>query len=160
MLAGGVAAAFIQALNGGPESTIWLRLAVTLACLTFAVVVSARSSARSRPRHRGATGLMHVLIVNEYALPAGAAGITRHGDLGLELVKRGHRVTVIASRLNYLTKGGGEADPAVEIVDGVTFRWLRTGSYAGNDASRVRSMITSRCARHLLVSECVTRRTW
>ena len=84
---------------------------------------------------------MHVLIVNEYALPAGAAGITRHGDLGLELVKRGHRVTVIASRLNYLTKGGGEADPAVEIVDGVTFRWLRTGSYAGNDASRVRSMI-------------------
>ena len=43
MLAGGVAAAFIQALNGGPDSTIWLRLAVTLACLTVAVVVGARS---------------------------------------------------------------------------------------------------------------------
>jgi glycosyltransferase involved in cell wall biosynthesis len=83
---------------------------------------------------------MHLLIVNQYALPAGAPGITRHGDLGRELVRRGHRVTVIASRFNYLTRretAGGD----VETRDGVTFRWLDTGGYAGNDQRRVRSMV-------------------
>lgn len=83
---------------------------------------------------------MHVLIVNQYGLPAGAAGITRHGDLGHELVKRGHRVTVIASRFNYLTR----SDPGrakSEDLHGVTFRWMQTGTYAANDSRRTRSMI-------------------
>ena len=83
---------------------------------------------------------MHLLIVNQYGLPAGVPGITRHGDLGRELVRRGHRVTVIASRFNYLTRDAGAGD-AVEDRDGVTFRWLRTGSYTSNDRRRVRSMV-------------------
>jgi glycosyltransferase involved in cell wall biosynthesis len=73
-------------------------------------------------------------------LPAGSAGITRHGDLGHELVRRGHQVTVLASRFNYLTRTVAPGRRA-ENVDGVTFRWLETGTYSGNDAGRVRSMI-------------------
>ena len=44
---------------------------------------------------------MRILILNQYALPAGEAGITRHGDIGAELVRRGHDVTVIASDFDY-----------------------------------------------------------
>ena len=47
---------------------------------------------------------MRVLILNQYALPAGEAGITRHGEIGAELVRRGHDVTVIASDFDYLTR--------------------------------------------------------
>ena len=42
MLVGGVAAALIQQLNEVPEATFWVRTAVAVACLTFAVLVSTR----------------------------------------------------------------------------------------------------------------------
>ncbi len=84
---------------------------------------------------------MRLLIVNQYGLPAGRPGITRHGDLGAELVRLGHEVTVLASRFNYLTRrsdaGGGGPDREA----GVTFDWLDTGTYSANDRRRVRSMI-------------------
>jgi len=86
---------------------------------------------------------MRILILNQYALPAGAAGITRHGDIGAELVRRGHDVTVIASDFDYFTRqrtnrrGGASAT----LHDGVRFLWLRTGSYVGNDRRRTLSMV-------------------
>jgi len=83
---------------------------------------------------------MRLLIVNQYGLPAGRPGITRHGDLGAQLVTLGHEVTVLASRFNYLTRES-ESGSAVERHSGVTFRWLDTGTYARNDARRVRSML-------------------
>lgn len=83
---------------------------------------------------------MHVLVVNQYALPRGASGITRHGDLGAELVSRGHRVTIIASRFNYLTRETNRRDRSVEA--GVEFRWVDAGSYTTNDTRRVRSMVS------------------
>lgn len=84
---------------------------------------------------------MHVLIVHQYALPAGAAGNTRHGDLGRELAQRGHRVTIIASSFNYLTRTSRESQKGAQRIQGVNFQWLRTGSYEGNDWRRVRSMV-------------------
>ena len=92
------------------------------------------------PQHRGD---MNVLILNQYALPSGSAGITRHGDIGAELVRRGHAVTVIASDFDYFTRQrtqrGGEAGGTIH--DGVRFVWLRTGEYVGNDRRRVSSMV-------------------
>jgi glycosyltransferase involved in cell wall biosynthesis len=86
---------------------------------------------------------MRVLIFNQYALPAGEAGITRHGEIGAELVKRGHDVAVIASDFDYLTRQptrrGAETQSTSH--DGVTFVWARTGSYVANDRRRVASMI-------------------
>ena len=84
---------------------------------------------------------MHVAIINQYALPSGVPGITRHGDLGAELVRRGHRVTVLASRFHYLTREGNDERPPAEVRDGVDFRWLDTGTYARNDRRRTRSML-------------------
>ena len=84
---------------------------------------------------------MHVLIVNQYGLPTGVPGITRHGDLGAYLVDRGHDVTVIASRFNYLTRVRSRSAPT-ESHGGVSFRWLDTGSYRENDRQRLRSMIS------------------
>jgi glycosyltransferase involved in cell wall biosynthesis len=83
---------------------------------------------------------MHVLIVNQYALPTGAAGITRHGDIGAELVRRGYEVTVVASDFDYLTRRARNAPQRRSRHDGVQFIWLRTGAYTGNDSRRVRSM--------------------
>lgn len=86
---------------------------------------------------------MRVLILNQYALPAGEAGITRHGDIGAELVRRGHDVTVIASDFDYFTRQrtrrGGETSTTSH--EGVRFVWLRTGAYVGNDRRRVSSMV-------------------
>lgn len=85
---------------------------------------------------------MRVLIFNQYALPAGEAGITRHGDVGAELVRRGHEVTVIASDFDYFTRqsAGRTHRNAVTHHDGVRFLWLKTGAYVGNDGRRVVSM--------------------
>lgn len=86
---------------------------------------------------------MHLVIINQYGLPAGAPGITRHGDLGAELVRQGHEVTVIASRFNYLTRSAGRTNVApITIHDGVRFVWVDTGSYRRNDRHRLRSMIS------------------
>jgi glycosyltransferase involved in cell wall biosynthesis len=86
---------------------------------------------------------MRILILNQYALPAGEAGITRHGEIGAELVKRGHDVTVIASDFDYLTRmptqRGGESGATSH--NGVKFIWAKTGSYVANDRRRVASMV-------------------
>jgi len=86
---------------------------------------------------------MRVLILNQYALPSGEAGITRHGDIGAELVRRGHDVTVIASDFDYLTRQPTQRrfNERVTRHDRVKFEWLRTGAYIGNDRRRVASMI-------------------
>jgi glycosyltransferase involved in cell wall biosynthesis len=107
------------------------------------MVAELASTPRTVPEGRPLlpSSAMHLLIVNQYGLPAGRAGITRHGDLGAELVKRGHEVTVIASRFNYLTRQSDAGHGRQEQHAGVRFRWLDTGTYATNDRRRVRSMI-------------------
>ena len=85
---------------------------------------------------------MHVLVINQYALPAGSAGITRHADIGGELVRRGHDVTVVASDYDYLRRrSGGSRQPSEITASGVRFLWFQTGSYSANDRSRVRSIL-------------------
>ncbi|MGH2454708.1 MAG: glycosyltransferase family 4 protein [Candidatus Limnocylindria bacterium] len=85
---------------------------------------------------------MNVLILNQYALPSGSAGITRHGDIGAELVARGHNVTVIASDYDYLSREPTRrgSDRRASRHRGVKFVWLGTGTYVANDRRRVLSM--------------------
>ncbi|HYI66723.1 MAG TPA: glycosyltransferase family 4 protein [Candidatus Limnocylindrales bacterium] len=84
---------------------------------------------------------MNILILNQYGLPRGAQGITRHGDLGSALVESGHAVTVVASRFNYLTREARATAPH-DRQFGVLFRWLSTGTYASNDRRRLASMVS------------------
>jgi len=85
---------------------------------------------------------MHLVIVNQYGLPAGMPGITRHGDLAAELVRRGHQVTLVASRFNYLTRQEAPGASRWRDAHGVAFRFLNTGTYRANDRRRVRSMVS------------------
>jgi glycosyltransferase involved in cell wall biosynthesis len=84
---------------------------------------------------------MRVLILNQYALPAGEAGITRHGDIGAELVRRGHEVTVIASDFDYFARRPMQRSKhGSGTHNGVRFVWLKTGEYVANDRKRISSM--------------------
>lgn len=84
---------------------------------------------------------MRVAFLNQYARPADSAGITRHADIGAELVRRGHAVTIVASSYDYLRRAKSEERFSIETgADGVQFLWLDTGTYSGNDRGRVVSM--------------------
>jgi len=88
---------------------------------------------------------MKIWIFNQYAIPPGFPGGTRHYALARELLRRGHDVTVFAGNIHYLT---GQEVPLPagchvrhEVVDGVPFMWIRTPPYRGNGAGRLRNML-------------------
>ncbi len=89
---------------------------------------------------------MNVWLVNHYAVPPGQPGGTRHYALARELVRRGHRVTIVASSVEYLTRQERHLGPReiyrLEQVEGVPFLWLRTLPYRGNSLARVGNMLT------------------
>lgn len=88
---------------------------------------------------------MNIRIFNHYAHPNTLPGGTRHHDLGRELVKRGHRVTIFASSFQHSLRQHVGLRPgerwAMEDADGVRFVWLRTPPYSGNNLGRVWSMV-------------------
>lgn len=88
---------------------------------------------------------MNIWILNHYAHPPDTPGGTRHFDLGRELVRGGHRVTVFASSFHHYIHRETRLQPGekwrVEEVEGVCFVWIRTPPYTGNDWRRVRNML-------------------
>lgn len=89
--------------------------------------------------------MKHLWIINQYALPKGHAGITRHGDLAHVLVKLGYKVTVFASGFDYLTRKldrSGDKATNKSVHDGVNFVWIKTPAYSGNDGKRIRNMVS------------------
>jgi glycosyltransferase involved in cell wall biosynthesis len=88
---------------------------------------------------------MNLWIFNHYAHPPDLPGGTRHYDLGQELVKRGHQVTIFASSFHHYLHREVRLQPKegwkVEDVNGVKFVWLRTPPYQRNDWCRVRNMV-------------------
>jgi len=74
---------------------------------------------------------MHVLLIHQAFTSGSEAGGTRHYELSRHLIKKGHRVTVMASTVSYLT--GAEMPSAgrsgiAECLDGIEVR--RTWTYA------------------------------
>ena len=66
---------------------------------------------------------MHILLIHQAFAALNEPGGTRHHELARSLAKRGHRVTVIASRVSYLTgnelqadSASGEADKGVQVL--------------------------------------------
>lgn len=85
---------------------------------------------------------MRAVFLNQYARPSDSAGITRHADLGSELVRRGHAVTIVASSYDYLRREKSDEQSGAEVSSaGVRFVWLDTGTYDGNGRGRVASMV-------------------
>jgi glycosyltransferase involved in cell wall biosynthesis len=88
---------------------------------------------------------MRIWIFNHYAITPDQPGGTRHFDLGRELTRRGHDVTIFASsfhhyRRRYLRETGPEGW-AIEEFQGVRFVWLRTLPYGRNDWRRAWGML-------------------
>ncbi len=75
---------------------------------------------------------MHILLIHQAFAALDEPGGTRHHELARHLVARGHRVTIIASPVSYLTGAiGSDADRAGEASgddDGVTILRVRTYS--------------------------------
>lgn len=88
---------------------------------------------------------MKVWIVNHYAVPPSEPGGTRHYSLARELVRRGHEAYVIASSFDHATRRDHRLAPRQtwrrEVVEGVTFVWLRTPPYPGNTPARLWNML-------------------
>src|SRR5262249_18632502 len=84
--------------------------------------------------------------LNHYAETAEGQA-TRSYDLGRELVKRGHEITIFASSFSYYRHCELKLPPhgewhKFETIDGVRFVWLRTFPYHVNDWRRVLNMVT------------------
>lgn len=88
---------------------------------------------------------MRIWIINHYALHPSQAGGTRHFTLAKHLVERGHRVTLVASSVDYTSRTDTRLQSREswhgEVHDGVSFVWLRTPPYSGNGLGRVANML-------------------
>ncbi|MBC7344976.1 MAG: glycosyltransferase WbuB, partial [Clostridia bacterium] len=88
---------------------------------------------------------MNIWIFNQYAHPPDLPGGTRHYDLGKELVKKEHKVTIIATSFHHYLHRETRLRPGekwkVEDANGIKFVWIRTPSYQRNDWRRVRNMV-------------------
>ena len=62
---------------------------------------------------------MHVLIIHQAFASASEAGGTRHYEFARHLVSQGHRVSVVAGQVSYLT-GAVVADQAADAEPGIT----------------------------------------
>ncbi|MGW8226084.1 MAG: glycosyltransferase family 4 protein [Anaerolineales bacterium] len=73
---------------------------------------------------------MHILLIHQAFAALDEPGGTRHHEIAQYLVKRGHRVTIIASPISYLTgkNGGGIAaeveQPGIRILRAYTYSAL------------------------------------
>lgn len=74
---------------------------------------------------------MHILLIHQAFAALNEAGGTRHHELARHLVARGHRVTIIASPVSYLTgqrqaavRGGEQPEPGITILRASTYSAL------------------------------------
>lgn len=93
---------------------------------------------------------MNIWIFNHYAITPKSSGGTRHYDLASELVKRNYQVTIFASSFEHQSRTDPNiTDPKQKVktedIDGITFKWIKTGKYKKNDIKRVWNMIGYTC---------------
>jgi glycosyltransferase involved in cell wall biosynthesis len=73
---------------------------------------------------------MHILLIHQAFVALDEPGGTRHHELARYLAARGHRVTVIASTVSYLTGKTEAANEINEKVDGGSVTVLRARTYS------------------------------
>lgn len=85
-----------------------------------------------------------VWIVNHYAQAPGGPGGTRHYQLAKALQKKGWNAEIVAASTEYNT-GRQRLRPGersrLDVVDQISFLWLRTPVYKGNGLGRVANML-------------------
>lgn len=86
---------------------------------------------------------MHILLIHQAFVSIDEAGGTRHHELALHLAQRGHRVTIIASPVSYLT--GKRSEASVETgtaSENEGIKILRTYTYSALHRSFVHRVIS------------------
>lgn len=100
---------------------------------------------------------MKVLLINHYAGSPEMGMEFRPYYFAREWVKAGHQVTVVGASFSHLRRKQpqiGKRDVTEQWIDGIRYLWVKTGSYEGNGAGRIRNMmaflIRLRNNRHLM----------
>lgn len=85
---------------------------------------------------------MNILLINHYAGSIEMGMEFRPYYMAREWIKLGHKVDIIAGDYSHLRKINPivENDFQTEDIDGITYRWIKTGDYKGNGAKRAISM--------------------
>lgn len=83
--------------------------------------------------------MKHLWIFNHYARSPGERGAARHFMLARHLRDFGWRTSIVAASTDHPSgaQRPGVSERRLESVDGVTFAWLKTRSYSGNNLGRV-----------------------
>ena len=87
---------------------------------------------------------MNILLINHYA------GSDYHGMefrpyyMAREWVNMGHNVTILGADFSHLRKKNPqiEKDFQEEIIDGITYVWVKTPQYQGNGIGRIKNIST------------------
>lgn len=87
---------------------------------------------------------MNILLINHYA------GSDYHGMefrpyyMAREWVNMGHNVTILGADFSHLRKKNPKIDKDFqeEIIDGITYVWVKTPEYSGNGVGRIRNIST------------------
>ena len=85
---------------------------------------------------------MNIVIVNHYAGSPTLGMEYRPYYLGKEWIKSGHNVMIIGGSFSHLRSKQPEISTAQgnEVIDGITYRWLKVNNYKGNSIGRIFSM--------------------
>ena len=88
----------------------------------------------------------NILMINHFAIPPDMPGGSRHYDFGVELVKRGYKVTIFTTDFSYATlqrmKLRRFQMSLAEEYDGVRFVWIRSTAYKKNNWRRTLNMLS------------------
>lgn len=87
---------------------------------------------------------MNILLINHYA------GSDYHGMefrpyyMAREWVNMGHKVTILGANFSHLRKKNPEIqkDFQEEVIDGITYVWVKTPEYSGNGIGRIKNIST------------------
>lgn len=87
---------------------------------------------------------MNILLINHYA------GSDYHGMefrpfyMAREWKKKGHNVTILGADFSHLRKNNPviDKDFQEEVIDGITYVWVKTPKYSGNGVGRIKNIST------------------
>ncbi len=85
---------------------------------------------------------MNILLINHYAGSPEMGMEFRPYYFAREWVRKGHHVDIVAADYSHLRMKNPEVcqDFQTEVIDGITYHWIKTGQYEGNGAARAMTM--------------------
>ena len=87
---------------------------------------------------------MNIFLINHYAGSPEMGMEFRPYYLAQEWIKMGHQVTILAASYSHLRKVNKEMSSEFEeeVIDGITYFWVKTPVYDGNGVGRIKNMFT------------------